>query len=309
VKDSLRIQKSRLGQNFLIDEAATLAVVDALGDLSTTTVLEIGPGHGALTSLLAARSQRLIALEIDPQLAAENRATFAGHPNVTILEADVLRADIPALIAPAQTASIIGNLPYYITSDILLKLFTVHPHLSRAVIMVQREVAERIAAPPGSSDYGLLSATTQLYATVDLLFTLPPTAFSPPPEVHSSVLRLLPAEAQNSPQQSPRCRLSPRRHRIRRSLSQHRPQHPRRSSRLKTNGRYLPRPKRRLIPATPTPKNFSTADHHYEPKANNQAASEAAKDNEAPHPHNHHHGSGSAPYSHHYSPAASHHHN
>jgi 16S rRNA (adenine1518-N6/adenine1519-N6)-dimethyltransferase len=183
-------EKSRLGQNFLVDDAASRAIVDALGDVSDATVIEIGPGHGALTSLLAPRCKQLIALEIDPQLAAENRALFSSDSNVTILEADILRADIPSLIAPATTVSVIGNLPYYISSEILLKLFSAHASIGRAVLMLQREVAERIAAPPGSSDYGLLSATTQLYATVDLLFTLPPSAFSPPPEVHSSVVRL-----------------------------------------------------------------------------------------------------------------------
>jgi 16S rRNA (adenine1518-N6/adenine1519-N6)-dimethyltransferase len=189
-KQHSKPSKPPLGQNFLVDHAASRAIVDALGDVSTTTVIEIGPGHGALTSLLASRCHRLIALEIDPQLAEENRAAFHDTPNVTILQADILHADIAALIHPAEKASVIGNLPYYITSDILLKLFASHAHLNRAVLMLQREVAERIAAAPGSRDYGLLSATTQLYASVDLLFTLPPSAFSPPPDVHSSVVRL-----------------------------------------------------------------------------------------------------------------------
>jgi 16S rRNA (adenine1518-N6/adenine1519-N6)-dimethyltransferase len=181
---------SRLGQNFLVDDAARRAVVDALGDLSETTVVEIGPGHGALTELLVPRCKQLIAIEVDPVLAAENRAYFAAHDNFTLIEQDFLTADLAAIIAPAQKTAVIGNLPYYITSDILLKLTAAHANVSRAVLMVQREVAERVAAAPGTSDYGLLSATVQTYATVDLLFTLPPSVFSPPPEVYSSVLRL-----------------------------------------------------------------------------------------------------------------------
>jgi len=189
-KRNSKPQKSRLGQNFLVDDAACRAIVDSLGDVSQSTVIEIGPGHGALTSLLAPRCGRLIALEVDPNLALENRAHFISQPHVTILEADVLSADFASLVAPAESASVIGNLPYYITSDILFKLLDAHTLLHRAVLMVQREVAERLSAAPGTSDYGLLSATTQLYASVDLLFTLPPNAFSPPPEVHSSVIRM-----------------------------------------------------------------------------------------------------------------------
>ncbi len=89
-----------------------------------------------------------------------------------------------------ETVDVVGNLPYYITSDIVLRILELHNHIERAVIMVQREVADRIAAAPGSRDYGLLSATVQLFARVDRLFTLPPAAFSPPPQVHSGVVRL-----------------------------------------------------------------------------------------------------------------------
>jgi len=190
IKQQPKPLKSRLGQNFLVDNAASQAIVDALGDISASTVVEIGPGHGALTSLLAPLCARLIALEIDPLLAAENQAAFSSSPHVTILHTDVLQADLTAILPPNEKVCVIGNLPYYITSEILLKLFCAHQLIHRAVLMVQREVAERIVATPGFSDYGLLSATTELYAQADLLFTLPPSAFSPPPEVHSSVIRL-----------------------------------------------------------------------------------------------------------------------
>ena len=186
------MRKPKLGQNYLIDEAARNAIVDALGDISTRTVIEIGPGHGAITSILAARCRRLIAIELDPALAAELRFRFRNEPQVEIVEADVLEVDFAALVLPGETADVVGNLPYYITSPILMRLFAAGASglLARAVVMMQREVADRLSAAPGCREYGLLSATTQMNARVETLFTLPPTAFSPPPEVFSTVLRL-----------------------------------------------------------------------------------------------------------------------
>jgi 16S rRNA (adenine1518-N6/adenine1519-N6)-dimethyltransferase len=186
-----RPQRPKLGQNFLVSPTAQAAIADALGDITHRTVVEIGPGRGAITSILAGRAQRLIAIELDRDLAPRLREQFAGRANVQILEQDILSTDLAALRAPGEEKLfVVGNLPYYITSDILLHLFAVHQHIERAVIMIQREVADRVAASPGTRDYGLLSATTQLYARVEKLFTLPPGAFSPPPQVHSTVLRL-----------------------------------------------------------------------------------------------------------------------
>ncbi len=183
--------KPKLGQNFLADPSAAMAIVEALGDISTATVLEIGPGKGAITRLLAARAGRLVAVELDGALAQELRRQYPSTGNLEVLEQDILATDLRSLVRSSEEKLIVvGNLPYYITSPILLHLFDHHQAVERAIIMVQREVADRIAAPPGSRDYGLLSATTQLYARVDNLFTLPPSAFSPPPEVYSSVLRL-----------------------------------------------------------------------------------------------------------------------
>jgi 16S rRNA (adenine1518-N6/adenine1519-N6)-dimethyltransferase len=185
-------RKPKFGQNFLVDDNARHAIVDALGDISNRTVIEIGPGHGAITSLLAPRAQRLIALELDHSLAAELTFKFRDQPSVTIVQGDVLETDLAALIPEGATADVIGNLPYYITSDILLQLFAAGRAgvLTRAVLMMQREVADRLSAPPGVKDYGLLSATAQINAQVDNLFTLPPAAFNPPPDVFSTVLRL-----------------------------------------------------------------------------------------------------------------------
>jgi 16S rRNA (adenine1518-N6/adenine1519-N6)-dimethyltransferase len=185
-------RKPKFGQNFLIDDAARYDIADALGDSTKRTVIEIGPGHGAITEILANRCQRLIALELDPAFAAELTFRFRDQPQVQIVEGDVLKADLRTLIPEGETADVIGNLPYYITSDILLQLFAAGSAglISRAVLMMQREVADRVAAEPGVRDYGLLSATAQLNAQVDNLFTLPPSAFSPPPDVYSTVLRL-----------------------------------------------------------------------------------------------------------------------
>jgi 16S rRNA (adenine1518-N6/adenine1519-N6)-dimethyltransferase len=195
-------KKPRLGQNFLANPSTAEKIVEALGDVSETVAVEIGPGKGILTEVLARRAGRLIAIELDRMLATQLRYNYARQPNVEIIEADVMKVDFRTILnrtigplndlrplKPAR-ARVVGNLPYYITSDILLRLFEFHDQFDVIVIMVQREVADRIAARPGSRDYGLLSATAQLYAQVEKLFTLPPGAFSPPPKVHSSVLRL-----------------------------------------------------------------------------------------------------------------------
>src|SRR5579859_3425317 len=195
-------KRPKLGQNFLASPGAAEKIVEALGDISQQLVVEIGPGKGALTEILARHAGRLIAIELDRMLATQLRYTYSHHPHVEIIEADVLKLDFRTVLnrtigplndlrplKPAR-ARVVGNLPYYITSDILLRLFEFHDQFEVIVIMVQREVADRIAAKPGSRDYGLLSATAQLYAKVEKLFTLPPEAFTPPPKVHSTVLRL-----------------------------------------------------------------------------------------------------------------------
>ena len=187
-------KKPKLGQNFLVDQSACLRIADALGDVRERTVVEIGPGHGAITAILAERCRHLHCIEFDPALVRELAFRFRNVPSVTIHEADILRTDLAALRddAAPSTLDIVGNLPYYITSDILLHLFAAaRAHvLRRAVLMMQREVADRVTAQPGSSDYGALSAATQMHAAADPLFTLPPGAFSPPPEVYSTVIRL-----------------------------------------------------------------------------------------------------------------------
>jgi 16S rRNA (adenine1518-N6/adenine1519-N6)-dimethyltransferase len=192
----------KLGQHFLADSGTAEKIVSALGVVAAETVVEIGPGKGVLTTILARNAGKLIAIELDRVLAAQLRMKYAAWPNVEIIEGDILKIDLSTVLgprpgalagladAPKQIAQVIGNIPYYITSDILLRLFRYHAYFHRIVIVLQKEVADRIAAKPGGKEYGLLSATAQLYAKVEKLFTVPPGAFAPPPKVHSAVLRL-----------------------------------------------------------------------------------------------------------------------
>jgi 16S rRNA (adenine1518-N6/adenine1519-N6)-dimethyltransferase len=181
--------KPKLGQNFLVDEQAARRIVAALGDIGGHAVVEIGPGRGAITESLAERAGRVVAVEFDRELAAGLREKFDAA-RVAVVETDVLQFDFAAAAANAgEKLRVVGNLPYAITSPILLKLAASHAALDVAVLMVQREVADRVTALPGTRDYGLLSVTMQLYGTVEQLFTLSPSAFAPPPKVHSTVFR------------------------------------------------------------------------------------------------------------------------
>ena len=181
--------KPKLGQNFLRDTQAIERIANALGNVADEAVIEIGPGQGAITRALAARAQRVIAIELDRDLAAYLRQQFPPQ-RVEVVQADVLAYDFSAAAAEAgKRLPVAGNLPYYITSPILLKLAENHASIDRAVLMVQRELADRITAAPGSRDYGVLSVTVQMYGPVEALFTLPPGAFSPPPDVYSTVFR------------------------------------------------------------------------------------------------------------------------
>ncbi len=181
--------KPKLGQNFLKDHQAIQRIVDAIGDCAGRTVVEIGPGKGAITRSLAARAGRVVAVELDTELAGLLRNELPPD-RVTVVSKDVLDFDFASTSQEVgERLLVVGNLPYLITSPILLKLAECHASLDRAVLMVQREVADRVTASPGSRDYGLLTVTVQLHGPVERLFTLPPGAFSPPPEVHSTVFR------------------------------------------------------------------------------------------------------------------------
>ena len=186
------VRKS-LGQHFLNDHRILTRIADALELRGDETVIEIGPGRGSLTALLAARARRLVAVEYDRALAQLLRDRYAGDARVTIVEQDVLTVDFGELAGGPYV--IAGNVPYYITTPILFHGLR-RPRAERAVYLVQREVAERIVAPAGDRAYGALSANIQAVARAELLFRVSAGAFRPPPKVDSAVVRLTPrAEA------------------------------------------------------------------------------------------------------------------
>jgi 16S rRNA (adenine1518-N6/adenine1519-N6)-dimethyltransferase len=176
---------AHLGQHFLASDGHRRRIVDALRLKGGENILEIGPGKGAITDLLAERAGRLVAIEIDPRLADVLKARYAGNERVEIVEGDILKVALPAFAGPAR---VIGNLPYYITSPILMRLFENAGQFEQIVLMVQREVAERLTAKPGTRDYGLLTVTARYYSEPKLLFTIPPGAFHPRPRVESAVV-------------------------------------------------------------------------------------------------------------------------
>jgi len=166
--------------------------VDSLGLLPSDAVLEIGAGRGNVTEMIASRAGSVVAVELDSNLAAFLRRKFDGNAKVQVREADILQVSIDAVAREAgrERIKVCGNLPYYITSPCLLHLFHYHASIETIVVMVQEEVARRIAAQPGSSDYGLLSLTCQFYTHPVSLFSVGPSAFSPPPQVRSAVVRM-----------------------------------------------------------------------------------------------------------------------
>ena len=178
----------RLGQHFLVRQSILASIAEAACPEAGETVIEIGPGRGALTWHLVERAAQVIAIEIDPVLAQYLREKFRDSPKLEIVESDVLRAPLDAY-GPVAVA---GNLPYYITSPIVEKTLALGPLLRRAVFLVQQEVAARLAAAPGTRDYGYLSVLAQLRAEVTILFPVSRAAFRPPPKVDSAVIRLLP---------------------------------------------------------------------------------------------------------------------
>jgi 16S rRNA (adenine1518-N6/adenine1519-N6)-dimethyltransferase len=151
-------------------------------------VIEIGPGEGVLTEKLMDRADRVFAVEVDPELSAKLMMRFSGDPRLKVIARDVLQTDLTQW----GRAVVCGNLPYYITSPVIERTLALGKLLERAVFLIQKEVAERITAQPGTRDYGFLTVATQIHAKAELLFTVPPGAFSPPPKVDSAVIRLTP---------------------------------------------------------------------------------------------------------------------
>ena len=178
----------RLGQHFLARKDILERIAEAACREPDGVVVEIGPGRGTLTSHLLDRAARVIAIEIDPVLVQYLRSKFRDEPRLTIIESDVLKADLSAW----GRVTVAGNLPYYITSPIIEKTLGLVSLLRSAVFLLQKEVAERVTALPGTRAHGFLSVQTQLLSTPELLFTVPAAAFRPPPKVDSAVVRLIP---------------------------------------------------------------------------------------------------------------------
>ena len=187
--DRLPPPRKRLGQHFLTDTRVLDRIADVLAIQKSDTVIEIGPGRGALTDRLADRAGRLITIEIDKLLIPILRARYESRPHVSVIESDVL--DISLGDVAGGPYLLAGNVPYYITTPIIFHAMT-RPRPERAVFLVQREVAERAIAPPGSKEYGALSVNLQALATVTPKGIVKPTAFHPPPSVDSSILHLVP---------------------------------------------------------------------------------------------------------------------
>ena len=182
--------KKRLGQNFLADGRVAARIVEALGPRSDETVVEIGPGHGALTARLLEAAGRVVAVEFDRDLLPELGARFGARPNFTLVAGDALAVDYCALVAPAAQARVVANLPYNIATAILQRLLAARLCLTELVLMLQREVVARLVAPPGTPERGYLSVLIEAYCEREVLFDVAPGAFRPAPKVWSTVVRL-----------------------------------------------------------------------------------------------------------------------
>jgi len=186
--------KKSLGQNFLIDTNILRKIVDAAGISGDTGAIEIGPGIGALTEQLARRAKKVVAFEIDSRLLPILADTLSAYDNVRIIHQDVLKADLHAVIAEefaeVSDRMVVANLPYYVTTPIIMKLLTERLPIRGMVVMMQKEVADRLAAKPGTKDYGSLTIAVQYYTEAEVVMTVPRTVFMPQPNVDSAVIRL-----------------------------------------------------------------------------------------------------------------------
>lgn len=187
--------KKSLGQNFLVDLNILNRIVDFAELTENSGAIEIGPGIGALTEQLAKRAEKVVAFEIDGRLLPILEETLAPYPHVKVIHEDVLKANVKEVIAEefaeGQDLMVVANLPYYVTTPIIMKLLTEHLPIRGIVVMLQKEVADRIAASPGTKDYGSLSIAIQYYTEAKTVMTVPKTVFIPQPNVDSAVIRLI----------------------------------------------------------------------------------------------------------------------
>ncbi|MCM3750030.1 16S rRNA (adenine(1518)-N(6)/adenine(1519)-N(6))-dimethyltransferase RsmA [Paenibacillus pasadenensis] len=186
--------KKSLGQNFLIDPNILNKIVSAAGLDKTKGALEIGPGIGALTEQLARQAKAVAAVEIDQRLIPILQEVLGAEPHVSVVHGDVLELDLQALFRDkfhdVSAVSVVANLPYYVTTPILMKLLELRLPLENIVVMIQKEVAERMAAKPGTKAYGSLSVAVQYYTVPELVCIVPHTVFIPQPNVDSAVIKL-----------------------------------------------------------------------------------------------------------------------
>jgi len=184
--------KRSLGQNFLVDPNIQRRIVAALDPRPNDTVLEIGPGTGALTRHLAGQVERLIAVELDDALAAALQRELGDTPGVEIVHANAMELELGRVLDGVASPKMIGNIPYNITTPLIFHLLDTEPRPAIVVLMIQKEVADRILAPPGGKEYGALSVGVRAIAEVERLFNVARAAFWPPPDVISTVIRLTP---------------------------------------------------------------------------------------------------------------------
>ena len=199
MKDKYGFQFTKsLGQNFLVDQNIVEKIIDASALEKDGLVIEIGPGVGVLTAAAAERAGKVIAIEIDRKLIPVLEDTFKGYDNVEILRGDILKTDLAGLIeqneringVPRKSTAVIGNLPYYITTPVIMKILEDRMPVDRVTVMLQREVADRIKAGPGTKTYGALSVAAQYYCDVTRVANVSREVFVPKPNVDSAVLRL-----------------------------------------------------------------------------------------------------------------------
>ncbi|MCH8552588.1 MAG: 16S rRNA (adenine(1518)-N(6)/adenine(1519)-N(6))-dimethyltransferase RsmA [Natronospirillum sp.] len=222
--------RKRFGQNFLHDESVLQRIADATGVGPGDDVIEIGPGRGALTEFLLSSGARVTAVELDRDLLPILRARFFNQPEgqLTLIEGDALKVDFNTLTDTEQPLHLVGNLPYNISTPLIFHLLRARNRVASMHFMLQKEVVERMAAAPGTRDYGRLSVMVQYQCHVESLFIVPPGAFTPRPKVDSAVVRLVPRTDSDYPDVSPdhlstlvRLAFSQRRKTLRNNLKRH----------------------------------------------------------------------------------------
>lgn len=189
---SVRRPLKALGQNFLVDNNIIDKIIHSAGVTGDDSVLEIGPGRGALTEHLARKAGRLVLIEYDHALADALKALYADNPRVTVVDADILAVDLEALLGDAAGWKVVANLPYNISTEVLFRLLEVRDRLARMVLMLQKEVGDRLAAAPDCSNYGVTTVLLGLWFDMRREFIVPPGCFHPRPKVDSAVLSFVP---------------------------------------------------------------------------------------------------------------------